>query len=1375
MVHSGKNFTMSKRIVLFPLFIILLLAIEYQLSAQYGPATFQDVGELEDYTNPQVTSLYQDSRGLLWISTYGGIDRWDGNQMVHYPYMPFDSTGSPGRTPGGFTRDDQNNIWLLADELYRFDLEQEVFHSKALSYNSVELVIRYIKYDPKGFLWIGANNGIFQYYPDTDKLLSIPILNNDRIEESWFRKVSILEDSTGVVWMSHNQHGLCRFDSENKVFRTQPMELPAFVDKHMNVGVMKEDPQGNFWLYGRKAELASFNPYTREFQWANLPVYNSVAPSSWGGLAIDHQGRIWFGADRGLTLYDPVEKTVTLMDPPDILIYVIDMITDNQGNIIVGTMEGVKVINPREAAIRTIDVQLEKIAEGVSWVSTVVRDEQILWMGTFRAGLIRYNLSNDQFVNYQADGKPGSINHNYVPKALRDRRGQIWFTAGWNGSLYRVDQDKNSFEHFQVGESHFITQCDEGFFWILGRDHIVRFDPLTLDTMRIHFKEPLPVEQLEAQLDHIPFIRDKEGIFWFAQQNGGLYRIDPETRKWTHYNYQEDVPDGLPDRHVKFLYCDSGGSIWLSTWTGLSKIIKDPTTPEAFSFDNHYITDSNLGHTMRITEDNYGNIYVGTLFGVIVIRPDGSIDSYYHKDGLPTNPSMIYVAEADHENGIIYLGCSKLLLIPPSFLDPDTSTAPTILTDFWIGGEKVSPGEASPLKKSILVADRIDLRHDQNFFRINFTSTYLSHPDRNRYRYFLEGIDPDTVYSGNQSFAEYTDLAPGKYTFWVSGASHRGPWNPEGRSIEIIIAPPWYGSMAAKSGYFICMLLLVMAYVRFRTEKLRKEKIKLGNLVTERTVEIQEKSEKIVEMERLKTRFFIDVSHEIRTPLSLITGPLEVLMKQEHPDPKTESRLSMIKRNSQRLLQLVNQLLDISRLDSGQMKLVLENSDIVKHIAVLANEYQSLAERNHICYILDIPENGIMAWCDRDKINKVVTNLLSNSFKFTPEFGTISCRVKVLSDSQDSELQQLRIIVADTGIGIPQGEQGRIFDRFYRAGGENNSDAGGTGIGLSLTREIVDLLHGNIRVKSIVGKGTFFMATIPLGKEHLTEKEYILKEVESHVPEKIFSEHPEREDIYSGETVQQDLTVLIVEDNDEVRSFIRENLQPSYKILEAKDGLKGLSLATSAIPDLIISDIMMPGMDGKKLCEKLKNDERTSHIPLILLTARATTHDKIEGLECGADDYIFKPFSIEEIEARICNLLEQRERLRLKYSGYIGMDWNKITVTTLDEEFLKKTTGIISQHLHEFEFDVGALQEEMAISDSTLYRKLKALTGESPNSLIRIMRLKRAASLLKKNESSITKILMSVGFSNPSYFSRCFRAYFGQTPKAYQQSFNRTA
>jgi signal transduction histidine kinase/DNA-binding response OmpR family regulator len=878
---------------------------------------------------------------------------------------------------------------------------------------------------------------------------------------------------------------------------------------------------------------------------------------------------------------------------------------------------------------------------------------------------------------------------------------------------------------------------------------------------------------VRSHFDFIAFIRDKQGIFWFGQQDGGLYRIDPESRDWNHYNYDKGNPEGLPDQHVRSMLCDSRGTIWVSTWNGLSKIIPQADKDTILTFDNHFIHNPGLDHTLKITEDIQGNILVGTLSGLMVIRPDGTIDKYTHKDNLPSDPSAVWLLEKDHENGAIYLGRSDIAKFPSGFLASEQSIAPTLLTEFSIGGEKVNPGEDSPLKSSILTTDHIHLRHDQNFFRIKFATPYFSHPERNRYRYILEGIDPDTVYSGNQSYAEYTNLGPGNYTFWVTGAIHRGPWDPLGTSIEISIAPPWYRSQAAQSGYFIALVLFVFGFVRLRTEKLRKEKIILERQVNERTVEIRQKNEKIVEMERIKTRFFTDISHEFRTPLSLMSGPLDKLINEAPQSENSSEWLDMIQRNSKRLLQLVNQLLDISRLDSGHMKLVLEDSDIIKLIRVLANEYHSLAEKNHICYILDIPEEKLSIWNDRDKISKIVTNLLSNAFKFTPEFGTVTCRVKFLPGSSISRAEQLRIIVADTGPGIHPKEHGKIFDRFYRGDGEQSDMAGGTGIGLSLTREMIRLMHGEIKVKSMLGTGTIFMVTLPLGIEHLKENEYIIRDPAKQISQDNDPKKRAKETNIGDDNTSREQLILIVEDNDELRTFIRENLESSFRTMEAEDGLEGWKAATSAIPELIITDIMMPGMDGNKLCEKLKKDERTSHIPLIMLTARATTHDRIEGLEYGADDDIFKPFSMEEVEARIDNLLEQRERLRKKYSEYIGLDWNEITVSTPDEQFLKRVTDFISQHLHEFTFDVRALQGLMAMSGSTLYKKLKALTGETPASLIRIMRLKLAASMLKKNERSITDILMSVGFSNPSCFTRCFKAYYGMTPGEYQKSFNK--
>ncbi|MEA3462915.1 MAG: two-component regulator propeller domain-containing protein, partial [Bacteroidota bacterium] len=857
--------------------IPLLIISFHSLSAQQAPVTLQDVGKLEDYSNPQCFALYQDSTGLLWMSNWSGIDRWDGNRMVNYPYNPFDSLGWPSRYVGRWiTRDDQNNLWCMGSGLVRFDLEKERFQKIHLSYDSSELTIRYLKYDPEGYLWLVCKEGIFQYKHKEDFLKRIPLSGSNGQEKENYRPrmVNILRDTTGRVWMSDNHLGLFYYEAKEDVFIKQSLDLPALVDENMNMVRMKKDPQGNFWLFGNKAELAMFNPYTREFEWAGLPVYDKGAPSTEGGMAIDDQGRIWFGVDRGLMLYNPFTNTLTPMDTSYASKGIFDMISDQHGNILFGSYEGVKIIDSHDVSIRTIHLTEELSSEGTNWVTSVARDGQTLWMGTFKTGIIRYNLETDQFIRFRADNRPGGFDHPYVWKVLRDRTGRIWFTAGWTGSLYRVAPDNSSFEQFHPGSSHVITQCDEGFFWIIDPEGIVRFDPVTQDTLHIRFRKPLPIEYVRSHFDFIAFIRDKQGIFWFGQQDGGLYRIDPESRDWSHFTYKRNNPEGLPDQHVRSIHCDSRGTIWVSTWNGLSKIIPQTDKDMVLSFDNHFIHDPDLDHTLKITEDIQGNIYVGTLSGLMVIRPDGTIDKYTHKDNLPRDPSAIWMLEKDHENGAIYLGRSDIAIIPSGFLASEKSTAPILFTGFMIGGEKVNPGEDSPLKSSIMTADHINLRHDQNFFRIDFATPYFSHPERNRYRYFLAGIDPDTVYSGNQSYAEYTDLAPGKYTFWVTGAITRGPWNPEGRSIEIIIHPPWYRSNTAISGYFIAMLLLVFGYVRMRTEKLRREKNILETQVRERTAEIRQKNEKIVEMERLKTRFFTDLSHEIRTPLSLISGPL---------------------------------------------------------------------------------------------------------------------------------------------------------------------------------------------------------------------------------------------------------------------------------------------------------------------------------------------------------------------------------------------------------------------------------------------------------------------------------------------------------------------
>jgi signal transduction histidine kinase/DNA-binding response OmpR family regulator len=664
---------------------------------------------------------------------------------------------------------------------------------------------------------------------------------------------------------------------------------------------------------------------------------------------------------------------------------------------------------------------------------------------------------------------------------------------------------------------------------------------------------------------------------------------------------------------------------------------------------------------------------------------------------------------------------------------------------------------------------RVELNHRQNLLEFTFAALNYIYPETNQYKYRMLNLDPDTVYAGTDRTAVYRDMKPGEYTFWVTGSNNDGVWNEKGIFVDIIIHPPWYASDLAYAGYGVSFVLLVFSFIRWRTYRLRKEKQILEEEVARRTAEIRDKNEQISEMDRLKTQFFTDISHEIRTPLSLISGPLEQLAKHQDGNPRVQKWLVTIHRNSQRLMQLVDQLLDISRLDSGQMKLVLQEGDILKYIRVLVNEYLSMAESRHIKLVMNIPDHDWITWYDRDKITKVTTNLLGNAMKYTPAGGIITCRIKILNHSKGPSTM-LRMLLADTGPGIPQDHRDQIFDRFYRSGEEIFEEMPGTGIGLSLTRELVELMQGEIQVRSKVGVGSVFMVTLPMGKDHLAEGSYVIrqpgpeKEFPDQYPKKT-SDQPELEP-YGNKAIE----ILVIEDNTELRHFIRDNLASGYRVTEARDGVHGLEQARKKLPDLVITDVMMPGMDGMALCNALKQEESTSHIPVIMLTAKTLREDRIEGLESGADAYITKPFSMEELQSQIMNLLEQRERLRKKYSGLVGVDWGALTVSTLDEKFLKRITEIIIKEMGDFEFDVGKLQPLVGMSRGHLFRKLKALTGQSPSELIRTMRLKMAAKLIERGAGNITEIAMQVGFSNPSYFAKCFRDQFGMLPREYAKN-----
>jgi len=521
----------------------------------------------------------------------------------------------------------------------------------------------------------------------------------------------------------------------------------------------------------------------------------------------------------------------------------------------------------------------------------------------------------------------------------------------------------------------------------------------------------------------------------------------------------------------------------------------------------------------------------------------------------------------------------------------------------------------------------------------------------------------------------------------------------------------------------------------------------------------------LAEMDQLKSRLFSNISHEFRSPLTLILGPIEEMLSKTEKIPASRKTVKMMQRNTNRLLNLVNQMLDLSKLDAGSMKLELVEGDLIKSLKVIVLSFASLAEQKKIKFSYNFPEEKRTTCFDQDKLEKILNNLLSNAFKFTPEGGEVKCVVKL----SDPEKNLIEISIQDTGRGIPADQLDKIFDRFHQVEESHEMETVGTGIGLSLTKELVNLLHGDIKVESDEGKGTSFIIRLPVGKEHLKESEYILVKKEKITKPALAEEVEECAEEVVEETKHDEEVplVLTVEDHADIRTHIREHLEDCFRIMEAEDGVTGLDKAIENIPDLVITDLMMPKMDGGEMCKRLKTDERTSHIPVIMLTAKASVEDRVEGLETGADAYVTKPFNIKELTVRVKNLIEQRKKLRERFSREVTLEPKDIAITSADEKFLNRAIGIIEEKMGDFEFDAQTLQQEMILSRSQLFRKLKALTDLNITEFIRTIRLKRAAKLLEQKFGNVAQVTYEVGFNNLSYFAKCFKELFGVSPSEY--------
>lgn len=630
----------------------------------------------------------------------------------------------------------------------------------------------------------------------------------------------------------------------------------------------------------------------------------------------------------------------------------------------------------------------------------------------------------------------------------------------------------------------------------------------------------------------------------------------------------------------------------------------------------------------------------------------------------------------------------------------------------------------------------------------------------------LENFDEDWIDAGTQRNATYTNLDAGEYVFKVTACNSDGIWNETGASMTIIIPPPFWASWWAYSLYVLLGVGLLYALRHYELNR-----TKLKNQVKLDEVKLKEKEE----TDRMKSRFFANISHEFRTPLTLILGPSEKILTEDSNE-NTKKEATLIKRNANRLLTLVNQLLDLSKLEAGKMKLQVSKGNIVSFVRGVAMSFESLAERNNIQMVINSAGDNIELYFDKDKLAKILSNLLSNAFKFTPNGGQVTVTIKPLFNSPFSKRGKqggsVEIKIKDTGIGISEEELPKLFDRFYQVDASQTREHEGTGIGLALTKELVELHHGNIKVKSNIGDGSEFSIELLHGKEHFSKGEIVEADENFRytkgIDENILTKKSEFvEEVDSKSFDGEEKIVLIVEDNADVREYIKDSLGSGYRVKEAINGEEGLIKAEQIIPDLIISDIMMPKMDGNDLSKRIKNNEKTSHIPVILLTAKSEQESKLKGLKTGADDYLTKPFDTQELKIRINNLIEIRRKLQDKYGrgDFIPVKkGDEKKLSNLEEQFMSRVIEVIDGHLSEEEFSIEQFGIEVGMDRVQLHRKLKALSGKSPSIYLRSVRLIRAKKMIEEKEGNISEIAYSVGFSSPTYFTKCFREEFGFLP-----------
>ncbi|MBN1407588.1 MAG: response regulator [Calditrichaceae bacterium] len=1021
-------------------------------------------------------------------------------------------------------------------------------------------------------------------------------------------------------------------------------------------------------------------------------------------------------------------------------------------------------------------------------INVIYEEKDLLWIGTEKGlNILNKKTGSVEYYNYNPyDDR--SISSNSVLAICRDKKNLMWIGT-WAGGLNLFNEESKTFTRYKYNEHDetslgsnniFDIMCDsDGDLWVAtmgGGLNFYNYKTQNFKRYGTDFQEENTISDNWVEC----LLESSSGDIWISTTTA-VDIFDKHNQRFTSFKHDTSDPSSINYNGAIFLYEDSNKNIWAGTESGLNLFNREDST-----FSSYQESDGLPNNTIKgICEDNKGNLWLSTNYGLskfingINHPKHPKFKNYNISDGLQGNEFNNRCVCKGHD-GILYFGGNNgFNAFKPEDIAQDTESPEVVLTNFLIFNKPVEIGrEDSPLQKHISLCEELRLNYNHSVFCIEYAALNFLKPDKNRYAFMLEGFEDDWNYVGNQRLATYTNLDAGEYIFRVKAIGHDDIWHEQDKSIRIIIIPPWWKTWWAYLLYFVLGISFLYSIWRFQ---LNRAKIK-HELILE-----QQHAEKLEELNRMKSRFFSNITHEFRTPLTLIMGPVKQFLT-DGVQSNFSDKCKMILRNSEKLYHLINQLLELNKLEAGFIKLEARETNIIPIIEKIILSFSSLMDSEKIKFNFSVirePDQintPLNIYIDGDKFEKIINNLLSNAIKFTPEEGNIEIILKDFivghkgQPAKDREKEYIEIIVKDSGRGIPEGDLNRIFDRFYQVDNSRYSGYVGTGIGLSLVKELVELHRGTIKVESATGKGTSFILHLLKGYEHFESSEIMrdLKNTEESrsriIPDNYINNDENQSAVLKKITnIKNSSRILIIEDNPDLLKYLSDCLCKKYQIIKAKNGEEGVGKALRYIPDLIVSDLIMPNMDGLTFCSTIKKDERTSHIPVIFLTARASGESRIKGLQTGADDYICKPFEINELEARIQNLIDQRQQLKEKFKRKAGLKPHEIVTSSLDKKFLEKGLLIIEKNISDSNFSVEKFAKEMALSRVQLYRKIRALTGQTASEFIRTVRINRAAQLLKQKYDNIGQIAFFVGFNNPSYFSKCFYKQFGMYPSNYSE------